>query len=145
MEQIVSGFADSSCSDDLKHSMRKDCERCEPQEYQDLDFLYATKLVFLKIFLDDFFLFPIFQMVGFHRSLTLASHKVVPVPGLGRHLSFRQREQSVRLLVLYILFVFKNVGSHQNRSGSSQALLCQVSYSSHLFLFFFLVILYYFN
>ena len=60
MEQIVAGLTDSSCSDDLKHSMRKDCERCEPQEYQDLDFLDATQLVFLKIFLDNFFLFPIF-------------------------------------------------------------------------------------
>ena len=62
MEQIVSGLIDASHSDDLKDSMRKDCEHGKSQEYQDLDFVDATKLVFLKIFLDHFLLFPVFQM-----------------------------------------------------------------------------------
>ena len=88
MKQIVSGLIDASRSDDLKDSMRKDCERCKSQEYQDLDFLDTVKLVFLQIFLDHLFLLRSFQLVSFYRFPTLASGKVIPELKLGCFLSF---------------------------------------------------------
>ena len=78
VEQVVSGLIDASCGDNLKDGMRKDCERRESQEYEDLDFLDPVKLVLLEIFADHLFLLPGFQVVSFDRLPTLASGKVIP-------------------------------------------------------------------